>query len=77
MDFAPTNAPHAIVVGAIDDKGTRDTSDDSVATFSSYGVTQDGFSKPDLVAPSRHLVSTLASKLAPLADEFPNNVTSF
>src|SRR5207237_9548684 len=34
--------------------------DDSLAGFSAYGVTQDGFSKPDFVAPGRRIITTLA-----------------
>jgi serine protease AprX len=76
MRFAPANDPYVIVVGATDDNGTRDTADDRLAWFSSYGTTQDGFSKPDIVAPGLHIVSTLSSKLAPLAQEFPTRVVS-
>ena len=76
MLFAPANDPYAIVVGATDDMGTQVTSDDQLAWFSSYGTTQDGFSKPDLVAPGRHIVGTLSSRLDPLAQLFPNNVVN-
>ena len=31
-------------------------SDDTVAPWSSYGTTQDGFSKPEVVAPGRRIV---------------------
>jgi serine protease AprX len=51
--FAPANDPFAITVGATDANGTADPSDDVVAPWSSYGVTLDGFAKPDLVAPGR------------------------
>jgi serine protease AprX len=74
MLYPPANDPFVIVVGATDDKGTVATSDDELAWFSSYGTTQDGFVKPDVVAPGRHIVSTLASTSAPLAQLFPNNV---
>ena len=72
---APANDPFAIVVGASDDKGTLTTADDSVATFSSYGTTVDQVSKPDLVAPGRHIVSALSSPGDPLALQFPARVT--
>jgi serine protease AprX len=61
MLYAPANDPYVITVGATDDRGTLSTSDDTLASFSSYGVTQDGFGKPDLVAPGRHIITTLAS----------------
>ena len=34
--------------------------DDSRPAWSSRGVTQDGFAKPDIHAPGAHIVSTLA-----------------
>jgi serine protease AprX len=49
-----------ITVGAIDDQGAKDVSDDVLAPWSSRGVTQDGFAKPDLVAPGAHIVGPLA-----------------
>jgi serine protease AprX len=59
--YAPANDPFVITVGATDDRGTTSIDDDTLASFSSFGVTQDGVSKPELVAPGRHIVSTLAS----------------
>jgi serine protease AprX len=58
--YAPANDPYVITVGATDDQGTVATADDTLASFSSYGVTQDGFSKPEVVAPGRHIITTLA-----------------
>src|SRR5262249_37898965 len=49
--YSPGNDPFVITVGALDINGTTDTSDDSVAPWSSYGYTEDGFRKPDVVAP--------------------------
>jgi serine protease AprX len=60
VSYAPGNDPYAITVGAVDDHATKDTLDDTLAPWSSRGVTQDGFAKPDLVAPGAHIVSTLA-----------------
>ena len=56
----PADDPYVITVGSADTKGTSDTSDDTVASFSSMGPTQDGFSKPDVVAPGISLVSERA-----------------
>jgi len=58
--YAPANDPFVITVGATDDQGTRSIGDDTLASFSSYGLTQDGVRKPELVAPGRHIVTTLA-----------------
>ena len=59
ISYAPANDPFALTVGATDANGTLSTGDDTVATFSSSGTTQDGFSKPDLLAPGRQITSAL------------------
>src|SRR5215213_10101743 len=64
VSYAPANDPCVITVGAVDDHGTKDTLDDSLAPWSSRGVTQDGVVKPDLVAPGAHV----AAPLAPYSD---------
>jgi serine protease AprX len=60
VSYAPANDPYVITVGGVDDQGTKTISDDTVASWSSRGVTQDGITKPDVLAPGAHLVSTLA-----------------
>jgi serine protease AprX len=60
VDYAPANDPYVITVGAVDDQGTRNTSDDVIPSWSSQGTTQDGFAKPDVLAPGAHIVTTLA-----------------
>ena len=57
MLYAPGNDPYVITVGAYNDNGHADPGHWGIAPFSSYGVTQDGFAKPDLVAPGTHVVS--------------------
>ena len=59
--YAPGNDPFVITVGASDSNDTLDTADDIVAGFSSYGVTADGFVKPEIVATGRHIVSNVPS----------------
>ncbi|MDR6225248.1 S8 family peptidase [Desmospora profundinema] len=49
--------PSIITVGATDDKGTLDRSDDEVASFSSRGPAPDQVTKPDLVAPGTGVTS--------------------
>jgi serine protease AprX len=58
--YAPANDPYVITVGAVDDKGTERINDDALAPWSSTGMTSDGFSKPEVLAPGTHIVSTLA-----------------
>jgi serine protease AprX len=70
----PANDPFVITVGATDDRGTASISDDTIAPFSAYGTTQDGFAKPDLVAPGTNIVSLLSRSSARLAQEHPANV---
>jgi serine protease AprX len=57
--YPPANDPFVITVGATDDLGTPGLSDDQMATFSAYGVTESGFAKPDLVAPGRNIIGFL------------------
>jgi serine protease AprX len=60
VSYAPANDPYVITVGGVDDHGTKDTLDDTLAAWSSRGTTQDGFAKPELVAPGAHIVAPLA-----------------
>ena len=61
VSYAPGNDPYVITVGGVDDKGTKNTKDDLLATWSSRGVTQDGFAKPEISAPGAHIVANLAA----------------
>ena len=70
---SPANDPFVITVGAVDDKGTTTISDDTLAKFSSYNITEDGFAKPDLVAPGRNLVALLSADDNNLTNDFPAN----
>ena len=60
VDYPPGNDPYVITVGAADDQGTRVPWDDVQTSWSSQGTTQDGFTKPDILAPGAHIVSVLA-----------------
>jgi serine protease AprX len=57
---APANDPFIITVGATDEMGTAVRSDDTVATFSASGETNDSFFKPELTAPGVDIVSVLS-----------------
>jgi len=64
--------PYAITIGATDDAGTADTSDDSFAPFSAWG-SADSNAKPDVVAPGRRIVSIRVPGSA-IDTLFPNRV---
>ncbi len=57
-----------ITVGGTDNQGTRSDWDDVKASWSSTGETQDGFAKPDVLAPGAHIATTLAPGSAFAAD---------
>jgi len=71
--YPPANDPFVITVGAADDRGTPGLSDDTLATFSAYGVTESGFAKPDLVAPGANIISVLSKQDNTLAVAHPDH----
>ncbi|HWI66198.1 MAG TPA: S8 family peptidase [Symbiobacteriaceae bacterium] len=74
VKFPPSNDPFVITVGALDDNSTVDGTDDSLAFYSGFGITQDGFVKPELVAPGRKIISLLAGANVTLAQQFPDRI---
>jgi serine protease AprX len=71
--YSPGNDPFVITVGALDTNGTAQSGDDGVAPWSAYGYTEDGFTKPEIVAPGRYMVSTVPLGTT-LLTEFPLKV---
>jgi serine protease AprX len=71
--YAPANDPFFITVGATDDMGTVDTSDDILADFSAHGNTQGGFQKPDVLTPGTDIISLLASDDSNLLVDHPDH----
>lgn len=70
----PGDDPFVITVGAVDDRGTNGTNDDSLPNFTSRGPTAaDGIAKPDVTAPGAHVVSLRAPGSA-VDTQFPNYV---
>ncbi len=57
--FAPGNDPFVITVGAVDIGNSARSNDDSIAPFSAYGYTPDGFYKPEVSAPGRYMVGPI------------------
>ena len=60
LNSAPANDPFVITVGAVDEKGTTKIKDDRATTFSVWGLTQDGFFKPEIFAPGVDIISVLS-----------------
>jgi serine protease AprX len=60
LNAPPGNDPFIITVGAADEQGTSVLSDDSYMAGAVYGVTQDGFSKPEIWAPGVDIISVLS-----------------
>ncbi|HUG54361.1 MAG TPA: S8 family peptidase [Vicinamibacteria bacterium] len=55
---SPCNSRKVITVGAVNDRGTADPSDDMVTTYSSRGPTAiDRVAKPDILAPGNRIVA--------------------
>jgi subtilisin family serine protease len=58
----PGNDPYVITVGGIDNNRTPGYwADDLLAGWSATGPTWDGFAKPDVLAPGRHIISFMYS----------------
>lgn len=69
--YAPGNDPFVVTVGASDSAGTWWAGDDAMAPWSSYGTTQDGYSKPDVAAPGRYMPGPVSSSSSTLMSQFP------
>jgi serine protease AprX len=72
---APGNDPFVITVGAADLNGTLTSADDTMAPWSSFGYTYDGFAKPELSAAGRGIVMPVPSS-STLALERPDHIVS-
>jgi serine protease AprX len=54
--YSPGNDPFVVTVGAADLSDTVKTKDDTIAPWSAWGSTMDGFAKPEVSAPGRYMV---------------------
>jgi serine protease AprX len=59
IDYAPANDPLAFAAGAFDTMDTSGGKDDTLLPWSSRGTTVDGFVKPEIVLPGRHIAGPL------------------
>jgi serine protease AprX len=75
MLYAPASDPFVITVGAVDLAGTTGAQDDFNAPWSSHGHTAEGFAKPELAAPGRHMVAPVPPA-STLARAFPERVVA-
>lgn len=57
---SPGADPYLLTVGALDDNGTADTSDDLIPSWSSYG-SPFGYASPDVVAPGTSVIGLRAA----------------
>ncbi len=74
--FPPANDPFVITVGAVDEGGNTNPTNDTVASFSAYGIDETGGIKPDLVAPGKNLIAPLAGPNSWFATNRPANVVN-
>ena len=75
MLYAPASDPFVITVGATDTAGTVSAADDFDAPWSSRGHTAEGFAKPELAAPGRHIVAAVPPRSL-LARTFPDRIVA-
>ena len=73
--YSPGDDPFVITVGAADLNGSADPKKASLAPWSAWGYTIDGFAKPELSAPGRYMIGPVPAN-STLVTERPDNVTS-
>jgi serine protease AprX len=72
--YSPGNDPFVITVGAVDIGSEIGREDDTVAPWSAWGLTEDGFAKPELGAPGVFMVGPVSD--GTLAQQRPDHVVS-
>ena len=60
--YAPASDPFVITVGAVDTHGDGDIKNDVAAPWSAWGYTRDGFLKPEISAPGRHMIGAIPNR---------------
>ncbi len=73
--YSPGDDPFVITVGAADLNGSNDPHKSTMAPWSAWGSTVDGFAKPEVSAPGRYMIGPVPSG-ASLITERPDAVTS-
>jgi serine protease AprX len=72
---SPANDPFVISVGAVDEKGTTSTRDDTFASYTAWGTTMDGYFVPNMMAPGSNIYSVLSSS-SDWDIQYPDRVTA-
>jgi serine protease AprX len=73
--YAPGNDPFVMTVGAIDLGSSTYSSDDAAAPWSAWGMTEDGFAKPEIGAAGRYMVGAVPAG-STLVVERPDHVVA-
>jgi serine protease AprX len=73
--YSPGDDPFVITVGAADIGSKANTKDDTVAPWSAWGSTVDGFAKPEIAAPGRYMVGPVPAT-STLVSERPTSVVA-
>ncbi|MBV8395294.1 MAG: S8 family serine peptidase, partial [Actinobacteria bacterium] len=73
--YSPGDDPFVITVGASDTNGTVNAAKATMAPWSAYGYTVDGFFKPEVSAPGRYMIGPVPPSSA-LPTQRPDSVTS-
>jgi serine protease AprX len=72
--YSPGNDPFVVTVGAVDIGSSFGRWDDTVASWSAWGHTEDGFAKPELGAPGQYMVGPVSD--GTLAQLRPDHVVA-
>jgi serine protease AprX len=75
VKYSPGNDPFVVTVGAADIGGTIGIGNDTIAPWSAYGYTPDGFAKPEVSAEGRYMIGPVPAT-ASLPTQRPDHVTA-
>jgi serine protease AprX len=75
VPYAPGNDPFVLTVGAIDLEGSTNVRKHDVPAWSAYGLTNDGFRKPEIAAAGRYIIGPVPAN-ATLKTAKPDNIVA-
>src|SRR5581483_10048291 len=73
--YSPGDDPFVVTVGAADPNGSVNPAKATIAPWSAWGYTVDGFAKPEISAPGRYMIGPVPAN-STLAAEKPASVTT-